>query len=97
MEWYNGNKVFITGGSSGIGKATAEHLVRWGADVCIASQGIERLNEAAEEIRRHAIRPDQKIFAMPLDVTYPPKCHSVAQKAFGSEKTVPELKTEFTV
>jgi 3-dehydrosphinganine reductase len=81
MEWYDGKKVFITGGSSGIGKATAEHLVRWGADVCIASRGTDRLREAAEEIRGHAAHPGQKILAMPLDVTSPKQCHKVAQKA----------------
>jgi len=81
MEWYLGKKVFITGGSSGIGRATAEHLVRWGADVCIASRGIDRLTEAAEEMRGHTVRHGQKILAMPLDVTVPKQCHKVAQKA----------------
>jgi 3-dehydrosphinganine reductase len=81
MEWYNGKKVFITGGSSGIGRATAEHLVRSGADICIASRGIERLAEAGEALRGLAVRPGQKILAMPLDVTAPKKCHLVAHRA----------------
>jgi 3-dehydrosphinganine reductase len=81
MNWYNGKKVFITGGSSGIGKATAELLAGWGADVCIASRRLSRLHEALAEIRKKAVRPGQKIIALPLDVTYPKKCFITAQKA----------------
>jgi 3-dehydrosphinganine reductase len=81
MEWYNGKKVFITGGSSGIGKASAERLAGWGADVCIASRRLSRLQAALEDIRGKAVRPGQKILAMPLDVTHPKKCHITARKA----------------
>jgi 3-dehydrosphinganine reductase len=78
MDWYNGKKVFIAGGSSGLARATVLRLARRGADVCIASRGVARLEEAAAEIRAQAVRPDQKILALPLDVTAPKQCHLAA-------------------
>lgn len=81
MEWFNGKKVFITGGSSGIGKATALRLASWGADVCIASRGLDRLESALSDIRSRSVRPGQRILALPLDVTEAKQCHATAAKA----------------
>lgn len=44
-------RVFITGGSSGIGAALAREFARRGARVVIASRNQERLNEIREAIR----------------------------------------------
>lgn len=43
-------KVVVTGGSSGIGKATAARLVRAGSEVCIVGRSTERLEQAAAEL-----------------------------------------------
>jgi 3-oxoacyl-[acyl-carrier protein] reductase len=43
-------KILITGGSSGIGKATAKDLIEAGATVMITGRGEEKLNEVAKEI-----------------------------------------------
>jgi len=51
MDYYRGKKVFITGGSSGIGEAAARLLARWGADVWIGARGEARLDEALDGIR----------------------------------------------
>ena len=69
MNWYNGKKAIITGGSSGIGKAAAILLARWGAHVCICSRDAGRLEAALKEIRSHAVSPDQKIASIAVDVT----------------------------
>jgi len=66
---YNRKKVFITGGSSGIGKATALILARSGADVCIAARNQERLEKTRAEIESEKIRIDQKICMMTLDIS----------------------------
>jgi len=50
MEFYRGKKVFITGGSSGIGKSAAKMLAAWGADVAIAARGQQRLDETLAEL-----------------------------------------------
>lgn len=46
-----GSKVVITGGSSGIGLATARTLARRGASLLLIARGAERLAEAADELR----------------------------------------------
>jgi NAD(P)-dependent dehydrogenase (short-subunit alcohol dehydrogenase family) len=47
----SGKVVLITGGSSGIGRAAGRAFAQQGAKVILAARGIERGNEAAEEIR----------------------------------------------
>lgn len=51
MAWnIEGKHVLITGGNSGIGKATAEELARRGAEVTITARNPERGASAAQEI-----------------------------------------------
>lgn len=45
-----GNKVLITGGSKGIGKAIAEVFLSEGADVSIVARGMEALEKAKAEL-----------------------------------------------
>lgn len=53
------NKVFIvTGGSSGIGKATAKMLIEKGAKVSITGRDASKLATVANEIGAHAIAAD---------------------------------------
>ncbi len=68
MEHYRGLRLFVTGGSSGIGKAVARLASAWGAHVAVAARGRERLEAALEEIRAVAAGPDQRFAAFPLDV-----------------------------
>lgn len=69
MDDYRGKKVFITGGSSGIGKAVAKRLAQWGADVWIAARGQARLDEALDEIKRAGRTPDQRFGATSVDIS----------------------------
>lgn len=50
MDFYRGKRVFITGGSSGIGRSTAHLLTDWGAQVWIAARGEQRLKDVASEL-----------------------------------------------
>jgi 3-oxoacyl-[acyl-carrier protein] reductase len=46
----NGKKILLTGGSSGIGKATAEALIKAGAKVVITGRNREKLEHVAQQI-----------------------------------------------
>ncbi|ACL03735.1 Short-chain dehydrogenase/reductase SDR [Desulfatibacillum aliphaticivorans] len=50
MEELAAKKVFITGGSSGIGLCTAESLARKGASVCLFARNADKLKEAADHV-----------------------------------------------
>jgi 3-dehydrosphinganine reductase len=65
---FGGKRVFITGGSSGIGKSLAGLLVDEGAHVCIAARGQARLDEALAELRPRARDPEQILTSVALDV-----------------------------
>jgi NAD(P)-dependent dehydrogenase (short-subunit alcohol dehydrogenase family) len=52
LENMNGKIVWITGGTSGIGKAAATALAAMGAEVVVTGRNRERGGAAAEEIRR---------------------------------------------
>ena len=58
MNNLSGKKVFITGGSSGIGKATANELVANGATVCITGRDKVKLENVASEINAIPIHLD---------------------------------------
>ena len=68
MDFYRKKKVFITGGSSGIGKSTAIMLAAYGADVYIAARGLDRLDEALEELKAAGTGGDQILGRVVLDV-----------------------------
>jgi NAD(P)-dependent dehydrogenase (short-subunit alcohol dehydrogenase family) len=61
-----GKVAIITGGSDGIGKATAQILASEGASVAICARTAEKLEAAAADIRRSAAG---KVLAIPADVT----------------------------
>jgi len=48
QQFFQGKKVIITGGGSGIGKELAMQLCKLGANVCITGRRIERLEEVAK-------------------------------------------------
>ena len=68
MDYYRGRKVFITGGSSGIGEAAARLLAGWGAHVWIGARGLERLDEALAGVRAAASSDDQVFGRTAIDV-----------------------------
>ncbi|WP_102028815.1 SDR family NAD(P)-dependent oxidoreductase [Salirhabdus sp. Marseille-P4669] len=57
-----GKNVLITGGSKGIGKAIAQGFVKEGANVGIASRGVEALTEAKKEL-------GEQVSIFPTDIT----------------------------
>ncbi|MFH1464180.1 MAG: SDR family NAD(P)-dependent oxidoreductase [Pseudomonadota bacterium] len=67
MTGVQGQRAFITGGSSGIGLSMARQLVQAGAHVAIAARGAQRLGGALEELKALAAG-GQIVAAFPLDV-----------------------------
>jgi len=53
--------VIVTGGSSGIGLATAKAFAARGADVAIVARDVAKLEAAAAEIREAAASPEQRV------------------------------------
>jgi 3-dehydrosphinganine reductase len=66
---FQGKNIIITGGSSGIGQATAKLLARHGANVYIVARNQERLDRTLQEIEAEGISGDQRHGAWSADVT----------------------------
>ena len=65
MGVLDGHKVLVVGGSAGMGLAIAEAAVDAGAAVAIAARGVERLEQAAEELEQ---RGGRKIVCRVLEI-----------------------------
>jgi|TARA_B100001750_G_scaffold245924_1_gene266793 7-alpha-hydroxysteroid dehydrogenase len=76
-------KVLITGGGTGIGRACAESLVKYGADVIICGRTLETLQTASEEI--HSAY-NAKVEYLVCDVTDEESVEECLSKAAGSSK-----------
>jgi short-subunit dehydrogenase len=71
MRSFDGRLVFVTGGSMGIGLATAERLAAGGADVLLLARRAEPLAAAAERVGARRRRGEQRIHWRQVDVGDP--------------------------
>jgi len=69
MTQIENRMVYITGGSSGIGLATARCMAARGAHVGLFARDPVKLDEAEAVVKTAAVRPTQQVFTLPLDVT----------------------------
>ena len=68
-----GRVALVSGGGTGIGRASALVLAQHGADVVIAGRRPEPLTETADEIRALG----RRALAVPTDVTVPSQCEAL--------------------
>lgn len=66
---FKGKWAIITGGSKGIGKATAKIFVQLGGNVCIVARTLETLKDAAEEIKSLKVEESQLVEVMSCDMS----------------------------
>jgi 3-dehydrosphinganine reductase len=69
LKNFIGKLAVITGGSSGIGFATARSMVREGADVILIARRPEQLDEAVNFLRSTTDQPHQRISSISVDLT----------------------------
>ena len=77
-----GQVAIVTGGGTGIGRATARVLAEHGADVAVASRKVENLERAAADVRALG----RRALVVPTDVRDPAQCGALVDAtldAFG--------------
>ena len=74
----SGKTAIVTGGSRGIGKATARELAKEGVDVAVVSRGREELEASAKEI---AAETGRRIIAITADTGNEESVQSMVQQA----------------
>ena len=80
----------ITGGSSGIGKATAKLLAMNGTDISIIARNADKLERAIQEIKNVALTSQQQISSFVADVSQPSDITQAIEQAIASQGT-PDL------
>lgn len=73
-----GKRALVTGGSRGIGRATAFALAREGVDVAICARQLDRLEEVAQQIREET---GVKVVALQGDMSVPEDIKGVVAAA----------------
>jgi 3-dehydrosphinganine reductase len=80
---YKNQHAIVTGGSSGIGKATAKLLARQGANISIIARDRSKLAIAKQEIQQVISDPNQQIITFSADVAQPAEIAEAITKAIA--------------
>ncbi|HET7799132.1 MAG TPA: SDR family NAD(P)-dependent oxidoreductase [Humibacillus xanthopallidus] len=74
----DGHVVVVTGGSTGLGYFTSEHLARLGAAVVIAARDADRAENARRSIELHV--PGAQVRHVPLDLAHLDSVHAAGER-----------------
>ena len=83
QERFRGQNVLITGGSSGIGLATAIEFGKLGANLFLVARHQERLAAAVQEVK-HRVNSEVQVVTLPADVGVRAEIAAVVQRV-GTE------------
>jgi len=83
----NGNAAIVTGAASGIGKATAEMMARFGAQVLYVDRNSEGVNAASEHAKAQGWVAEACTMDL-TDATAPAAIFDAVKEAFGTETTI---------
>ncbi|KAI0646449.1 NAD-P-binding protein [Trametes meyenii] len=87
-----GKVVLVTGGNSGIGYSTVQHLARHGAKVYIGARSEERAKAAIERLRAEGLQPGNgELEWLELDLSDPRKAKQSAETFLSKEKRLDVL------
>lgn len=87
---YRNKHAIITGGSSGIGKATAKLLAQQGANISIIARDRIKLATAQQEIEAARVDSTQKILTLAADVAQQAEIFQAIQQAIA-ELGIPDI------
>jgi 3-dehydrosphinganine reductase len=87
---FNAQHIIITGGSSGIGKATAKLFAKAGANITIIARNLDQLEVAQTEISAVKLHSHQQIFTLTADVSQREQAETAIQTAID-KKGVPDV------
>ncbi len=73
---FRNKTVIVTGGSEGVGAATARRFAAAGANLVLVARGKRKLEEMAEELR-----PTSRVQIVPMDVVDTEACVNLCKKA----------------
>ncbi|KAL4242751.1 NAD(P)-binding domain superfamily protein [Abortiporus biennis] len=83
----SGKVIIVTGGNTGIGYATIQHLARHGAKVYMAARSEEKAKAAIEKLNKEGLGPGNgEIVWLELDLSDPRKAKKAAETFLEKEK-----------
>ena len=87
-DLFAGTVALVTGGGTGIGRATATAFARLGADLVLAGRRVDVLESAAEEVRE---RFGRRVLAVPTNIREPSSVDALRDAAYAEFGQVDHL------